>query len=132
MSDAREQVSVKRDMCRSIVATEDWYAGLDAGIRFPVRVLHARGVETGQSCEGGEGHSYDRPTVDLRDGGIHPIGFAALTALEEYGLRVRDVALLWVIENGLPVETFWRLTLWQSWPERADERPIFTWAYRTQ
>lgn len=121
-----------RDAARvhSLLVDDAWYQMLDPGIRFAVRVLHARGIETGQSCEGGEGHSYDRPTVDLLDGGTRPAGFAALAALEDYGLRVRDVALLWSVDKSIPVDNFWRLTLWQAWPERADEIPMFEWCYR--
>jgi hypothetical protein len=115
---------------RSMTVSEPWYEGLDVGIRFPVKVLHAKGIETGQSCQGGDGHSYDRPTIDLRDGGSRPLGFAALAALEDYGLRVRDISLVWTIDKGIPVDNFWRITLRQAWPERADERPIFEWSYR--
>ncbi len=114
----------------SLMGSYEFYAQLDPGIRFPVRVLHAHGIETGQSCEGGKGHAYDKPTVDLRDGGTRPVGFAALSALEDYGLRVADVALFWRVDKGVPVENFWRLTLRQAWPERADEVPIFEWSYR--
>ena len=114
---------------QSHMQSDKWYAGLDEGIRFAVRVLHARSIETGQSCEGGEGHSYDHPTVDLL-GGNNAQGFAALAVLEEYGLRVRDVSLHWSVERSLPSERFWRLTLWQPWPERANEMPMFVWEYR--
>lgn len=107
--------------------TDKWYSGLDDGIRFPVRVLHARGIETGQSCQGGDGHAYDHPTVDLL-GATPGAGFAALAALTEYGLRVRDVALLWTVDKDLPSESFWRITLWQAWPERANEKPMFVWS----
>jgi hypothetical protein len=111
--------------------SDKWYAGLDDGIRFPVRVLHARGIETGQSCQGGHGHAYDRPTIDLL-GNSAGAGFAALAALTEYGLKVRDVALLWPVADGLPGENFWRLTLWEKWDERADEQPTFVWSYTAQ
>src|SRR5258708_6005453 len=36
---------------------------LDAGIREIVIVLVANGVETFESCEGGDGHSFPWPTV---------------------------------------------------------------------
>lgn len=111
--------------------SDQWYAGLDDGIRFAVRVLHARGIETGQSCEGGDGHAYDHPTVDLL-GATPGAGFAALAALTEYGLRVRDVALLWPVSKDLPGENYWRITLWQAWPERADEQPTFVWHYEAR
>src|SRR5690348_7335190 len=71
------------------------YEGLDPGIRFAVKVLHANGIETGQSCEGGDGHAYDRPTVDLAGGVDGSEGFAALHYLSQYGLPVQDIAMLW-------------------------------------
>ncbi len=114
---------------RSKMQTEDWYSGLDPGIRFAVRVLHARGIDTGQSCEGGPEHSYDHPTVDLAEGSDQRPGFAALAELETYGLRVRDISLVWPVRHGLPTDCFWRITLCQSWPVRADEQPMFVWSY---
>ncbi len=36
---------------------------LDEGIRETVEILIAHGVETCESCQGGEGHSYPEPTV---------------------------------------------------------------------
>ena len=106
------------------------YAGLDPGIRFAVKVLHARGIETAQSCEGGAGHSYDRPTVDIlgRDDGAG--GFAALAALTDYGLPVMDVSVIWPIDgHGYPVDRFWRITFRRAMHERADEQPLFVWSY---
>jgi len=113
----------------SAVKSDKWYAELDPGIRFAVRILHARGIETQQSCEGGEGHAYDHPSIDIQSSG-RANGFAALAALEDYGLRVRDVALMWTVDKGRPSEQFWRITLWQAWPERADEKPMFVWRYQ--
>jgi hypothetical protein len=112
----------------SLVVSDAWYQQLDEGIRFAVRVLHARGIQTGQSCQGGPGHSYEDPTVDVSGGGRFD-GWAALAALEEYGLRVSNVSLVWTVRDGLVDDTFWRLTLRRAWPERADEAPIFAWNY---
>lgn len=109
---------------RTKMMPESWYARLDAGIRFPVRVLHAAGgIETCQSCQGGDGHDYDRPTIDLcyNDGA----GLRALAALHEFGLEVRDLAILWHVSHGLPEERIWRVTLRRSWEERADEPLTF-------
>ena len=36
---------------------------LDAGIRRYVLVLRSGGVETFESCEGGEGHAFPEPTI---------------------------------------------------------------------
>ena len=39
------------------------YEILDSGIRDAVRILAEAGVETFESCQGGEGHAYAEPTV---------------------------------------------------------------------
>lgn len=46
---------------RTKMMPDSWYLKLDRGIRFAVRVLHARGFETCQSCQGGA-WSLLRPT----------------------------------------------------------------------
>lgn len=108
------------------VELDDFYAGIDAGIRFAVRVLHAAGIETCQSCEGGQGHSYKEPSIDLRADGPHRAsGFRALSALADYGLHVRRVELVWDVVDDLPTERIWRIVLRKAHPERADERPQF-------
>src|SRR6266478_5963574 len=58
---------------------------LDAGIREIVIVLVANGVETFESCEGGDGHSFPEPTIRFE-------------GTDSEGLRAVSVAL----ENGLP------------------------------
>jgi hypothetical protein len=124
---------------RTLMMSEPWYLALDPGIRFPVRVLHAAGIETCQSCQGGEdagrphrGHAYDRPTVDLIARGGDSIGFAAVSALQDFGLKVRDLSLVWSICHGLPYEKLWRVTLCETWESRADEIPNFIWGYQAQ
>lgn len=116
---------------RDRMMSEVFYQNIDAGIRFAVRVLHAAGgIETCQSCEGGPGHAYDRPSIDIVAQGNDATGFAALAALTAYGLDVRDVSLVWSIQNGLPFEKLWRITFWKPCPERADETPTFIHGYR--
>jgi hypothetical protein len=106
------------------------YADLDVGIRFAVKVLHARGIDTCQSCEGGDGHSYDRPTIDMSASSDGAEGFAALAALVAYGLPVQDVSLVWSVNRqGLPYDHLWRVTFWKPMPERADEDPLFVYSY---
>jgi hypothetical protein len=115
---------------RDMMMPEPFYEGLDAGIRFAVRVLHAAGgIETCQSCQGGKGHAYDHPTVDMIAGGSDAIGFRALAALADYGLPVADVAILWNVRNGLPFEKLWRITFWKSMEDRANDKPIFVHGY---
>lgn len=106
------------------------YKSLDAGIRFAVRVLHADGIETCQSCEGGEGHAYDRPTIDMIAGPSDSAGLAAVAALWTYGLPVYDLSKVWPIKHGMPYEFLWRVTFSAPCPERADDLPMFVKHYQ--
>jgi hypothetical protein len=117
---------------RDLMMPEEWYQKLDPGIRLAVRVLHAHGIETCQSCQGGEGHAYDRPTVDLVARADDAVGFGALAALADFGLPVCDVAILWRVENGLPFEKLWRITFRRAMEDRADEHPNFVWSYEAR
>jgi hypothetical protein len=118
---------------RSHVAPESLYLGLDPGIRFAVRVLHAHGYETCQSCQGGVGHSYPVPTIDLPTAVNDARGFGALSVLADYGLEPMSLAQVWNLDRlGRPYETVWRIELRRHWTERADQKPTFAWSYRAQ
>ena len=101
---------------------EKSYRSLDPGIRFAVRVLHARGLETCQSCQGGKGHAYDHPTVDLIARADDAAGFGALAALTDFGLPVAELQIVWPIRNGLPYEKLWRVTFLRTMEDRAIEK----------
>lgn len=118
-------------MLSRVGASESWYQGLDVGIRFAVRVLHAEGIETAQSCQGGKGHSYQEPTVDLPAGGPRDAaGFGTLPTLVQHGLDPVDLAIVWSLDaNGMPYQRIWRITFRVPCPERADEKPMFSWGY---
>jgi hypothetical protein len=116
---------------RNMMMPEEWYQKLDPGIRFAVRALHAAGgIETCQSCQGGEGHAYDRPTIDLIATADDAKGFEALSALQGHKLPVQDISLLWNIsQTGLPYERLWRITFWRSMEDQADDQPMFIHCY---
>jgi hypothetical protein len=115
---------------RNMMWPDESYNGLDAGIRFAVRVLHAAGFETCQSCQGGNGHCYDRPTVEMVSTGNDSQGFGALAALQSYGLPVVDIAIRWSICNGLPYERLWTITFRKTMEDRANEKPSFVYGYQ--
>ena len=123
---------MKRAPTRDKMCSEKWYRSLDAGVRFAVRVLHAAGFDTCQSGQGGNGHSYDRPTVDMVAGADDALGFGALSALQAYGLPVADISIVWPIRHGTPYEKNWRITFFKSMEARANEKPIFVQSYRAQ
>ncbi len=113
------------------MCSEEFYAQLDPGIRFAVRLLHAHGVETGQSCEGGEGHAYDHPSIDLNGQPDDGNGFAALAVLNAYRLPVRSVEYVWGVCRGIPTpEAHWRVTFRRPMADRADDHPMFIHHYR--
>lgn len=115
---------------RTMMMPDEWYSKLDEGIRFPVRVLHAAGgIETCQSCQGGEGHAYHDPTIDVVAASDDAKGFRALDALVDYNIEVASVALVWPVSNGMPAEKLWRITLKKAYWSRSEERPIFVHGY---
>jgi hypothetical protein len=64
-----------------------WLPELDAGIAPYVDALRAEGVETFESCEGGDGHAYTEPTV--RFAGERDEGFRALAVALHHRFRFR-------------------------------------------
>lgn len=84
---------------------------LDPGVRRYVVVLADAGVETFESCEGGEGHSMPEPTVRFH--GAKPDGFRALAVALENGLPVADLRRYWPVIDGEPTGPYWELTFAQ-------------------
>jgi len=89
----------------------DWYGStpLDKGIERLVRTLRYHGIETVQSCEGGEGHSFIEPTVRFL--GEKGDGFIALGLALSLGFPVKCVRKVWDVQNGEPTEQFWEIIL---------------------
>lgn len=82
--------------------------GLDAGICDIVHVLVSNGVETFESCEGGEGHAFFEPTVRFH--GNHAEGFRALAVALQHGLKVCELRRYYSIEDGEPTGPHWEMT----------------------
>ena len=80
---------------------------LDPGISKAVHALRNAGVETYESCEGGEGHTYPEPAIRFH-GGIAE-GWQALTAALHHGLPVTDLRLEWTIIDNVPVGPHWEM-----------------------
>jgi hypothetical protein len=72
-----------------------------------VRVLRWHGVETFESCEGGNGHAACEPIV--RFYGDKSEGFRALDVALSNGLPVRDLRRYWQIADGEPCGPYWEL-----------------------
>jgi hypothetical protein len=81
---------------------------LDVGIARAVAVLRNAGVETYESCEGGEGHAYLEPAVRFH-GGTYA-GWNALSAALTFRLHVSALRRFWSIEQYEPVGPYWEIT----------------------
>ena len=88
-----------------MIATEA--LGLDPGIAEAVTVLRDAGVETFESCEGGEGHAYPEPTVRFH--GDSPEGLRVLALAMEAGLPVFELRRVWSIQDEEPNGPWWEL-----------------------
>jgi hypothetical protein len=88
------------------------YDGLDPGIAPYVEVLRSAGIETYESCEGGEGHCYSEPTI--RFYGQRGQGFRALAVALQNGLPISAVRQAWTVdEDGLPNGPYWEVAFWR-------------------
>lgn len=88
------------------------YAGLDEGISQAVKVLMRAGIETYESCEGGEGHSYYEPTVRFH--GNQGAAGEALTVAMNHGLPVSNIKRVWTIQDGESVGPTWEMVFYKK------------------
>jgi hypothetical protein len=97
---------------RSMPMTEQELAAdppLDPGIREAVLALNSAGVETFESCQGGDGHAYPEPTIRFH--GDRAEGMRALAAAVSAGLPVAALRRTWPMIDGEPTGPCWELTL---------------------
>jgi hypothetical protein len=88
---------------------EKWLATLDPGIAPYVDILDAAGVETFESCQGGDGHCFPEPTV--RFYGERSEGFRALAVAVQRELPVRTLRRYWRVDSaGEPSGPNWEMT----------------------
>jgi hypothetical protein len=82
---------------------------LDPGIRGYVLALREGGVETFESCEGGDGHALTEPTVRFH--GAVPAGFKAYAVACERGLPVAVLRLCYPVDdNKMLTGPWWEMT----------------------
>jgi hypothetical protein len=84
------------------------YESLDEGIRDAVRILAESGVETFESCQGGEGHAYPEPTIRFH--GQREAGWKALAVAQAVRLGVLELRRVWPINDGEPTGPWWEMT----------------------
>jgi hypothetical protein len=87
--------------------TREFSSPLDPGIERAVHILLDNGVETYESCQGGEGHSSPYPVV--RFYGQRAEGIRALSVALMYELPVFALHRVWRVEDGEPTGPQWEL-----------------------
>ena len=85
-----------------------WGRRLDRGIAYAVKVLNEGGVETFESCEGGDGHAFAEPIVRFHGG--PGAGLLAVARALECGLPAAELRRSWRVVNGELEGPFWELT----------------------
>lgn len=81
---------------------------IDIGIVRAVKVLSDDGVETFESCQGGEGHAMPEPTVRFH--GQTDAGWRALSTCLAYNLPVLTLRRRWdVTPTGEPSGPYWEI-----------------------
>lgn len=80
---------------------------LDAGIREYVLALREGGIETFESCEGGEGHPFPQPTIRFH--GTSGEGFRALAVAKERGLPISCIRMSYPVIDGWPTGPWWEM-----------------------
>jgi hypothetical protein len=106
--------------------------GIDPDIANEVRVLMENGVETYESCQGGQGHPYPEPTVRFLGGQSE--GPRALGIALQNGLSVTTLRRIWAITDGEMVGPYWEMTFHH--PEGSGAKAVkkkdgtVTWQWR--
>ncbi|MEA5160542.1 hypothetical protein U5903_07110 [Cereibacter johrii] len=80
---------------------------LDPGILPLVIVLRDAGIETYESCQGGEGHAYPEPTIRFH--GDRSEGHKALAAALSKDLPVRSLRRIWTVIDGEATGPYWEI-----------------------
>lgn len=88
--------------------TMEFDSPLDGGIRSYVEILVSAGIETYESCQGGDGHAFAEPTVRFHGGSS--AGFHALAIAIQHALPVSELHRVWTLIDGEPPGPTWELT----------------------
>ena len=84
---------------------------LDKGIENAVNILYNAGIETFESCEGGDGHTYPEPTIRFhgdKSEGLHALSIAICN-----NLNVRALRRVYDILDGEITGPYWELTFYK-------------------
>jgi len=81
---------------------------IDHGVRRYVLILRAEGIETFESCQGGDGHAYPEPTIRFHGNAFE--GYKAFAIAMTYGLPVAGVRQAYSVEAQRLTGPWWEMT----------------------
>ena len=90
---------------------QEYSPPLDPGIARAVHILRDAGVETYESCEGGEGHSYLEPTIRFHGGAGE--GYRGLGVAITHDLPVSALRRNWSFDEGVLTGPNWELVFYK-------------------
>jgi hypothetical protein len=102
---------------------------LDPGIREFVLILRRDGIETYESCDGGDGHAFTEPTI--RFSGNKGEGFRALSIAMTYGLPVLALRRAWRVDDGELTGPWWEMTFRTKGPSYGSNASLNEHSART-
>lgn len=92
--------------------TREYEPPLDPGIEREVAILNENGIETFESCQGGEGHAYPLPAVRFH--GDRGEGYRALAVAMQNGLDVIRLSRVWRMEDQELRGPWWEMTFYHT------------------
>lgn len=87
---------------------------IDPGIAYAVSALRDGGIETFESCQGGQGHAMPEPTVRFHGNAWE--GHRAFTVAMERGLPVLAVRRSYSVIDGQLEGPWWEMTFRTTTP----------------
>lgn len=92
--------------------------GLDDGIKYIVEILNLYGIETYESCDGSDGHSYVEPSVRFH-GNISE-GYRAASVAISNGFPLKQLNRVWVCHDMELEGPEWEMRFWKGVPYDVD------------
>ena len=93
---------------------------IDDGIKHAVEVLQNGGVETFESCEGGEGHCSPEPFIRFH--GNAWAGYHAVAVAMSYGLPVLALHREYPVIDGELAGPYWQMIFRETVKKMPEER----------
>ena len=92
---------------KDLITDIEYDPPLDPGIKKAVEILNESGIETFESCQGGEGHAYSEPTI--RFYGDRFEGFKALAIALQNGLNPSKIGRIWTVLDKEATGPYWEM-----------------------